>query len=96
MLLDETGFASSQRECVVILRVRLGRGGGGGNGCGTQPPGFMCPVSSCGPEAVFHPQPEDLDLPGGPRRKKAPRECDHPEPQAQVPPCKESKKDLIT
>lgn len=91
------------RECVVILRVRLGHGVGGGSrtrrrvgGRGTQPP--VC-VSSvfCGPEAVFHPQPEDLDpFQEALEERRYPGEVTIPSPKPKYPQCKESKKDLIT
>ena len=63
---------------------------------GTQPP--VC-VSSvfCGPEAVFHPQPEDLDpFQEALEERRYPGEVTIPSPKPKYPQCKESKKDLIT
>lgn len=93
MLLDETGFASSQRESVLPdFKGKVGTGGGWGRG-GTQPP--VC-VSSVFCAPVAHPQPEDLDPSRRPRRKKVPGSVTILSPKPKYPPCKESKKDLIT
>lgn len=79
-----------------------GRAGTGGQ-CGAAIPwgdaasGLCAQRHGCGPEAVFCPQPEDLDpFQEALEERRYPGEVTIPSPKPKYPQCKESKKDLIT
>lgn len=64
---------------------------------GTWPSVSVWGYQLCGPEAVFHPQPEDLDpFQEALEERRYPGEVTIPSPKPKYPQCKEGKKDLIT
>ena len=94
MLFERNWVCSLGMRVCCDFKGKVGtRWGVGGE---TQPPVHVSRVF-CGPEAVFRPQPEDLDpFQEALEERRYPGEVTIPSPKPKYPQCKESKKDLIT